>query len=221
MDKQVTKLIAADRGIATAPAVLLTAATAASYRWTSPVVIKPVAAGSSRGVTLVAEPAGLAVALAAALALDDRVLAEDVISGREIDLAVLGHPDGTRTVAPPLEIVGDGIFGYQDKYGGHADLRVPASLSDADRTALETAAVTMFDALGCAGVARIDFFLTATGPVLNEINTMPGFTEHSQVPKMFAAAGLPYIELVDLLVTNALTSRRGFGRHAGHARYSE
>jgi len=135
------------------------------------------------------------------------VLAEDVISGREIDLAVLGRADGTRTVAPPLEIMGDGIFGYQDKYGGQADLRVPAALGDADRTALEAAAVTMFDALGCAGVARIDFFLTAAGPVLNEVNTMPGFTEHSQVPKMFAAAGLPYPELLDLLVTDALAGQ--------------
>ena len=207
MDKQVTKLIAADRGIATAPAILLTATAAATYRWTHPVVVKPVAAGSSRGVTLVAEPAGLPAALAAAFALDDRVLAEDVITGREIDLAVLGLPDGTRTVAPALEIVGEGIFGYQDKYGGQADLRVPAALGDADRTALETAAVTMFDALGCAGIARIDFFLTTGGPLLNEVNTMPGFTEHSQVPKMFAAAGLPYPKLLDLLVSDALTGR--------------
>jgi len=61
--------------------------------------------------------------------------------------------------------------------------------------------------VGCAGVARIDFFLTATGPVLNEVNTMPGFTEHSQVPKMFAAAGLPYPELLDLLVTDALAGQ--------------
>jgi D-alanine-D-alanine ligase len=112
-------------------------------------------------------------------------------------------------VAPPLEIVGEGIFGYQDKYGGRADLRVPAALSDAERIALETAAVTMFDALGCAGVARIDFFLTAAaGPVLNEVNTMPGFTGHSQVPKMFAAAGLRYPELLDLLVSDALTGQR-------------
>ena len=73
--------------------------------------------------------------------------------------------------------------------------------------ALATAAVTMFDALGCAGVARIDFFLTAAGPVLNEVNTMPGFTEHSQVPKMFAVAGLPYPELLDLLVTDALAGQ--------------
>ena len=205
MDKQVTKLIAADCGIATAPAVLVTAATAAGYRWTRPVVVKPAGAGSSRGVTLVAEPGALPGALDAAFALDDRVLAEDVISGREIDLAVLGRPDGTRMIAPALEVGGEGIFGYQDKYGGQADLRVPAALSDTDRAALETAAVTMFDALGCAGVARIDFFLTPAGPVLNEVNTMPGLTEHSQVPKMFASAGLPYPELLDVLVSDALS----------------
>jgi D-alanine-D-alanine ligase len=219
MDKHVTKLIAADRGIATAPAVLLTATAAATYRWSHPVVVKPVAAGSSRGVTLVAEPVGLPAALAAAFALDDRVLAEDVITGREIDLAVLGRPDGTRTVAPALEIVGEGIFGYQDKYGGQADLRVPAALADADRTALETAAVTMFDALGCAGIARIDFFLTTDGPLLNEVNTMPGFTEHSQVPKMFAAAGLSYPKLLDLLVSDALTGRAPATPHPGTAPY--
>jgi D-alanine-D-alanine ligase len=205
MDKHITKLIAADCGIATAPAVLLTAATAAGYQWTRPVVVKPVAAGSSRGVTLVGEPAQLPAALADALVLDDRVLAEDVITGREIDLAILGRPDGTRMIAPALEIAGGGIFGYQDKYGGQADLRVPAALGDADRTALETAAVTMFSALGCAGVARIDFFLTADGPLLNEVNTMPGFTEHSQVPRMFAAAGLPYPKLLDLLVSDTLS----------------
>jgi D-alanine-D-alanine ligase len=63
----------------------------------------------------------------------------------------------------------------------------------------------MFSALGCAGVARIDFFLTADGPLLNEVNTMPGFTEHSQVPRMFAAAGLPYPKLLDLLVSDTLS----------------
>ena len=108
-------------------------------------------------------------------------------------------------VAPALEIVGDGLFDYDAKYGGQADFRVPAALCDAERTALEDAAVAMFDALGCAGVARVDFFLTEDGPVLNEVNTMPGFTEHSQVPKMFAAAGLPYPDLLDLLVRDTLS----------------
>src|SRR5262249_59287476 len=121
-------------------------------------------AGGSGGVTLAGEPAHLPAALAAALALGDRVLAEDVITGREIDLAILGRPDGTRMVAPALEIGGGGIFSYQDKYGGQADLRVPAALSDADRIALETPAVTMFGTLGCARGSRIDFFLTPLDP---------------------------------------------------------
>ena len=113
--------------------------------------------------------------------LDDRVLAEDVITGREIDLAVLGRPDGTRMIAPALEIAGGGIFGYQDKYGGQADLRFHRP-GDADRTALETAAVTMFSALGCAGVARIDFFLPRTVRCSSRSTPCTGFTEHSQVP---------------------------------------
>lgn len=205
MDKWATKLVANAVGVATAPGVLLTAPT---HAWTGPVVVKPVAAGSSHGVTLVERPADLDPALAAAFALDDRVLVEDVVVGREVDLAVLGRPDGSRVVAPALEIVVDGVFGYDDKYGGQADFRLPAALDDADLKALEDAAVVVYDALGCAGVARVDFFLTDAGPVLNEVNTMPGFTEQSQVPKMFAAAGLGYADLLDVLVRDAVTPAR-------------
>ena len=204
MDKWVTKLVAGAIGVATAPGVLLTAATAASYSWTHPVVVKPVAAGSSRGVTLVGDAAGIGPALDAALAHDSRVLVEDVVDGREIDIAVLGLADGERRVSPPLEIVVDGIFDYADKYGGDADFRIPAALGEVDAKELADVAVTVFDALGCAGVARIDFFLTDAGWVLNEVNTMPGFTEASQAPKMFAAAGLPYPELLDLMIADAL-----------------
>ena len=204
MDKWATKLVANAVGVATAPGVLLTSHVRTAHTWTHPVVVKPVAAGSSRGVALVEDAADLAPALAAAFALDDRVLVEDVVVGREIDLAVLGRPDGSRVVAPALEIVADGVFDYDDKYGGGADFRIPAALDDADLKALEDAAVAVYDALGCAGVARVDFFLTEAGPVLNEVNTMPGFTEESQVPKMFAAAGLDYPALLDLLVHDAL-----------------
>ena len=126
MDKWVTKLVAEAIGVATAPGVLLTAATAAAYEWSGPVVVKPVAAGSSRGVTLVDEPADLAPALAAALALDTRVLVEDVVVGREIDIAVLGRPGGRAVVSPALEIVGDGVFDYDAKYGGERRVRHPA-----------------------------------------------------------------------------------------------
>jgi len=203
MDKWVTKLVAGAVGIATAPGHLVTPATAAHERWTHPVVVKPVAAGSSHGVSLVTEPKDLRPALDAALALDDRVLVEDVLAGREIDVAVLRRADGSLFVPPALEIVTDGLFDYDAKYGGHADFRIPAPLSGVEAKALKDAALAAYDALGCAGVARVDFFLTDDGPVLNEVNTVPGMTEHSQVPRMFAAAGISYAELLDELVRGA------------------
>jgi D-alanine-D-alanine ligase len=204
MDKWATKLVARAVGVATTPGVLLTRATAAAHRWTHPVVVKPVAAGSSHGVTLVRGADGFLDALDRALAVDDRVLVEDLVVGREVDVAVLGRPDGSRVVAPMLEVVVDGVFDLATKYDGTADLRVPADLADTERKALHEGAVGVYDALGCAGVARVDFFLTDDGPVLNEVNTVPGFTEQSQVPRMFAAAGLAYPDLLDLLVRDAL-----------------
>jgi D-alanine-D-alanine ligase len=206
MDKWATKLVARGVGLCVADDVLLTATTAASYVYDGPVVVKPVSAGSSHGVSLVRHRAQLDAAIEAALALDDRVLVEAFVSGREVDLAVLGRPDGARVVAPALEIVTDGIFDHASKYDGSADFRVPAALDDSERRALEEAAVAMYDALGCAGVARVDFFLTEDGPVLNEVNTMPGFTEQSQVPRMFAAAGTSYAELLDLLLRDVLAA---------------
>jgi D-alanine-D-alanine ligase len=203
MDKWVTKLVAEAVGVATAPGQLLTRAGAGEYAWRGPVVVKPVAAGSSQGVSLVETADRLPAALAEAFSYDDRVLVEEVVYGREIDIAVLGRPAG-RVVAPALEIVADGIFDSRTKYDGSARFVVPAALDDAARKELEQAAVAMYDALGCAGVARIDFFWTERGPVLNEVNTAPGFTEQSQVPKMFAAAGMSYADLLDMLVTDVL-----------------
>jgi D-alanine-D-alanine ligase len=204
MDKWVTKLVAGALGIATAPARLLTRAQ--PYAFTHPVVVKPVTAGSSHGVTLVREAAALGPALDAAFAHDDRILVEDLVIGREIDLAVLGRPDGTRIVAPALEIVvpGGAIFDYAAKYDARPEFLIPAPLDEVARKNLEQAAVSMYDALGCAGVARVDFFLTDDGPVLNEVNTTPGFTEHSQAPRMFAANGMPLPALLDLLVKDVL-----------------
>jgi D-alanine-D-alanine ligase len=206
MNKWATKLAAGAVGIATAPARPLTRATAHSYAFTHPVVVKPVAAGSSHGVTLVHEAAELGPALDAAFVHDERILVEDLVTGREIDVAVWGRPDGSRVVAPPLEIVvPDGkIFDHAAKYGGSPDFLIPAPLDDTARKELEWAAVSMYDALGCAGVARIDFFLTAQGLVLNEVNTTPGFTAQSQVPRMFAATGMSFDVLLDRLVRDAL-----------------
>lgn len=223
MDKWATKLVAREVGIAVAPSVLLTPATAASYLFAHPVVVKPVAAGSSHGVALVRHAAALPDALAAAFALDDRVLVEEVVAGREVDIAVLGRPDGTRIVAPALEIVVEELFDTDTKYDGSADFRVPAQLTQAEREQLERAAVAMYDALGCAGIARVDFFLTDAGPVLNEVNTMPGFTAHSQAPMMFAAAGISYAALLDVLVRDALRAAGDTGAQpstAGVPRHS-
>ncbi|QKG19839.1 D-alanine--D-alanine ligase family protein [Actinomadura verrucosospora] len=203
MDKWTTKLVAEAAGIPTAPGRLVSAAEIADVEFKTDVVVKPASSGSSFGVALARDASGLREALREAARFDDRILIEEVVAGREVDVAVLREADGRRWAAPPLEIHTSGPFDTRSKYDGSARFSVPADLDDADRAALTGAALRMFDALGCAGVARIDFFLTGYGPVLNEVNTMPGMTAESQVPRMFAAAGLPYEELVARLVDAA------------------
>lgn len=206
MDKWATKAVASAAGVSTAPGVLLRRSE--EYRFERPVVVKPVASGSSFGVKLVERAAELAAALEAAFALDDRVLVEQVVRGREVDLAVLRRADGEVLVAPALEILTSGVFDLATKYDGSARFVVPADLGPVDRAALEQAAVRVYEALGCAGLARVDFFLTERGPVLNEVNTTPGFTAQSQAPRMFAAAGIGYAELLELLLDDALAAFR-------------
>lgn len=201
MDKWTTKLVAEAVGVATAPGRLVRAGE--TVDWTGPVVVKPVTAGSSLGVSLVRGPGDLETALTSALDLDDRALVEEFVVGREFCVAVLGRPDGTRTVAPVEEVVREGIFDHEAKYSGHPDIRLPAQLTDAEHGALRAAAVRVYDGLGCRGLARVDFFLTGTGVVMNEVNTTPGMTEHSAAPLMFAAGGVPYEELLELLVADA------------------
>jgi D-alanine-D-alanine ligase len=203
MDKHATKLVAESVGVRTARGRLVTAADLVVFD--GPVVVKPVAAGSSFGVALVETEDDLEPALRTAFELDDRVLVEELVVGREIDIAVLDDPDRGRRTGPPLEIVvGNGLFDTTTKYDGSAEFVVPAQLTDTETKALADAALRVYDALGCRGLARIDFFLTADGPVLNEVNTMPGMTATSQVPTMFAADGLSYPELLHHLVRTAI-----------------
>lgn len=209
MDKHATKLVADAAGLRTARGVVVAAEAIAEVEIDGPVVVKPVSAGSSHGVSLVRDQSELLAALRVAASLAERVLVEEVVEAREIDVAVLREADGQRWAAPPLEIHAAGLFDTAMKYDGTARFTVPAALTAAESTALTRAALTMFDALGCAGVARMDFFLTDDGPVLNEVNTMPGLTAASQVPRMFAAAGVTYPELMDRLVRAALA---GAGR---------
>ncbi|NHD19418.1 MULTISPECIES: D-alanine--D-alanine ligase family protein [unclassified Actinopolyspora] len=205
MDKWATKQVAEAVGVPTVAGELVTAADLPTVVFERPVVVKPIAAGSSFGVRLVETAEQLQPALRAALELDERVLVEHTAAGREIDLAVLDDPEHGRRVGPPLEILlDDGLFDNTTKYDGTAAFTVPAQLTDAESTALTESALRMYEALGCRGIARVDFFLTPEGPVLNEVNTMPGMTAESQVPKMFAAEGMTYPDLLDRLVRSSL-----------------
>jgi D-alanine-D-alanine ligase len=216
MDKAATKLLAADAGVATAAGIHVhdsadPAAALAAAGIQLPVVVKPTRAGSSHGVAVVRDPVALEPAVREALALDDSALIEEFVVGREVDVAVIEHADGSLQCGPALEIgvPEGGIFDTAGKYDGEPDFRIPAPLDDATREQLEQAAMTMFRALGCRGLARVDFFLTPDGALLNEVNTFPGFTSHSQVPRMFAAAGVPYPALLDILIETALVRADG------------
>lgn len=207
MGKHVTKLLATAAGVETAPGVLVRdAADPRAAALGFPLVVKPDRGGSSHGVGVARRAGDLAPAITAALAFGDEVIVETFVAGREVDVAVLEHPDGSLECLPPLEIVvpeGD-VFDADAKYGREPDFRVPAVLDEVTGARLREAALAMFRAIGARGVARIDFFVTSSGVVLNEVNTFPGFTPRSQVPRMALAGGRDYPALVELLVATAL-----------------
>jgi D-alanine-D-alanine ligase len=205
MDKRATKLLAAAAGVRVARDLTVDDV---RRRGRLPVIVKPATGGSSHGVslarTLPAFEAALTVATAGAGpgATGVDVLIEEVIVGREIDIAVLEEVDGTLSAAPALEIPRDpgSVFDVEAKYGGDPGFLVPAPLSADELETVCGAAMAVFRALGCRGLARVDFFLDDRGFVLNEVNTMPGMTERSQVPAMVRAAGMTYADLIRSLV---------------------
>jgi D-alanine-D-alanine ligase len=207
MDKWVTKVVAEALGIRTAPGVLVgPGRTAEDVDLALPVVVKPVSGGSSNGVSVVADRTELAAALDLARSAGEGVLVERFVRGREVDVALFRDRDGGLRAGSTLEIgvdAGD-VFGREQKYDGSAVFTVPARLSDDEHAELLAAARALYDAIGCAGLARFDFFVTPAGPVLNEVNTTPGFTERSQVPRMYAAVGLDYADLVRAVIEAAL-----------------
>jgi D-alanine-D-alanine ligase len=212
MDKAATKLLATAAGVGVAPGIQVRDADDPRLETLDlPVVVKPNRSGSSHGVTVVRARGELAAAVREALSLDDSALVEEFVAGREIDLAVIERADGSLECGPALEIgVPDGdVFDTTSKYVGEPDFRIPAPVDDATRLRLEETARTMFRVLDCRGLARVDFFVTGDRILLNEVNTFPGFTSHSQVPRMFAAAGVSYPELLDILVETALVRSDG------------
>jgi D-alanine--D-alanine ligase len=205
MDKWVTKVLAAQVGITTAPGSLVT--TSRDVALEPPLVVKPTTGGSSNGVGVVHDRAALDDAVGRARAAGDgRVLVESFVVGREVDVALFRDRSGALRPGWTLEIAvaERSVFGRDEKYDGTADFTVPARITAAEHDSVLAAARRLYEVLGCAGVARFDFFVTADGVVLNEVNTTPGFTERSQVPLMYAATGLDYPDLVGELVEAAL-----------------
>ena len=180
-----------------------------------PVFVKPARAGSSVGISKVADATRFADAVDEALRHDPQVLVEAAVHGaREIEVGVLSGSDGTAQASVPAEIVVRGqheFYDYEAKYlEDAAELIVPAELSADVTRNVRQLACEVFDILGCEGLARVDFFVLPDGTALvNEVNTMPGFTSISLFPRMWQASGVSYSMLVDHLVRDAL--RRGTG----------
>ncbi len=222
MDKHFTKTVLEAAGIAVAPWVTITASGWArdDELWRGrarslglPVFVKPARAGSSVGVSRVDDWDGLDDALALAFAEDSKVLVEQAIAGREIECGVLGGRDGGDprvSVAGEVIVGGGGFYDFAAKYldAPGVELVCPAELRDGELAELQRIAAHAFEAIGGSGLARIDFFLTGSGFVLNEINTMPGFTPISMFPSCWLASGLSYPDLITELIELGLEAVR-------------
>ncbi|GAA2149287.1 D-alanine--D-alanine ligase family protein [Kitasatospora kazusensis] len=177
-----------------------------------PLFVKPCRAGSSMGITKVKDLADLDSAIDEARRHDPKVIVERGVEGREIECAVLEFEDGPRASVPAEVLVGGGyeFYDFEAKYIDSSEVRIPAELDADDTAEIRRQAVLAFEALGCEGLARVDFFRLTDGSwVVNEINTMPGFTPISAYPKMWEATGLPYAELIDRLLQAALRRSTG------------
>ncbi|MCW2698195.1 MAG: ddl [Modestobacter sp.] len=226
MDKEFTKKLLSAAGIAQGDHVVLRDASGAlcadpdlldvgaRERLGLPVFVKPSRAGSSIGITRVTDWAQFPAAVATAAAVDPKVVVEAAVPGREIECGVLARVGGRPEASLPAEIrlrAGTDWYDFSAKYLEDAvDFDVPADLTPEQIRAVQETSVRAYLAMDCQGLARVDFFL-GTDPVtgaerlvVNEVNTMPGFTPISMFPRMWAASGLTYPELVDRLVASAL-----------------
>ena len=175
-------------------------------RFAYPVFVKPAGTGSSVGVTKAMDRESLEEGLRTAAEFDDKILVEEFIHGREIEVAVLGNQDPVASIAGEIDS-GAEFYDYDAKYlTDTSTAYIPARIpEDAARTVRDYA-VKVYKAVGCKGLSRVDFFVTygENRVVFNEINTIPGFTSISMYPKLFAAGGMPYPELIDRLLELAM-----------------
>jgi D-alanine-D-alanine ligase len=218
MDKEYTKKLLAAEGLPVADGVVLranrrTLSVAEKNRLGLPVFVKPARAGSSLGVSRVDSWDQLDSAISNAGRSDPKILVEQAIHGREIDIGMLEMPNGTLRVSPSLEIKTPDtrpFFDYDAKYRDSTTIfQIPAHTDPNTRARLEDLARRAFVALDCSGLLRVDCFVNDEGiPLVNEVNTFPGFTSASQYPRMWHAMGLQYPQLLDTLIKTALSRAR-------------
>ena len=213
MDKDLFKAVLRDRGIPVARNVTLRDGDAPEHSFPYPVFVKPARLGSSVGISKVSDESELAGAVELARKHDNKVLIEEGVPGVEVECGVLGNRN------PEASVVGEIVahaewYDYSAKYDeGGMELVIPARIPSAADERVRELAVESFVATECEGMARIDFFVRPDGEVVvNEINTIPGFTSTSVYAKLFEATGVPYAELLDRLIALALE------RHQSRAR---
>ena len=171
-----------------------------------PMFVKPSGTGSSVGVSKAADRQALAKALVDAAVFDDKVLVEEFICGREVEVAVMGNASPIASVCGEIDSGAD-FYDYDAKYiTDTSTAYIPARIDEEIAEQVREAAVKIYSAIGCCGLSRVDFFVTYEGNkvVFNEINTLPGFTSISMYPKLFGASGIPYSQLLDELLRLAM-----------------
>lgn len=170
-----------------------------------PMFVKPAGTGSSVGVSKAADREALVKALTFAAKYDDKVLVEEFIRGQEIEVAVMGNENPVASVCGEIDS-GAEFYDYDAKYITDTSVAyVPARIDDETAEGVRETAVRVYQSIGCHGLSRVDFFVTAEGGIVfNEINTLPGFTSISMFPKLFAASGIPYGQLIDELLQLAV-----------------
>ena len=215
LDKSIAKRLFVQAGIPAARSVTIRRSEAPRFDDLAaelglPMFVKPATQGSSVGVSKVSGSQEWAAALEGGFSHDDTLLVEEFVQAREVECAVLERPDGTLFVSRPGEIAAaesHGFYSYDAKYidDAGAVITVPAALPAEVEDKLRAYAAAAFRALGCDGMARADFFLTPDNRILvNELNTIPGFTNISMYPKAMEASGVSYPELIDKLIEHGL-----------------
>ena len=215
MDKSLTKLVAELAGVRQAAWQLVTRSgysrnadgvmDAVEGEFSYPVFVKPAGTGSSVGVSKAKDRAALAEAIESAMKFDSKVLVEEFIDGREIEVAVLGNDTPMASVCGEIDSGAD-FYDYEAKYiTDTSTAHIPARLDDETAEQVRELAVKVYEAMGCKGLSRVDFFVTKDNEVVfNEINTIPGFTSISMYPKLFEASGISGTQLIDNLIELAV-----------------